>query len=185
MEVLSILADLALERIRMLPPREIDKNKIRIFGSLLLTAVMLVSISLSSYFLIDAFRSGLLFEFYLWIGLGINFITALSIGFIVVQLWGWELNPYIQESVEYLKSELRSVIALLLLSFVPGLHILFLPRVVANARNIFEYASDTPETMRYRTVASNLIAISAFIILIYTLIIGIGLVIAGDTRRVQ
>jgi len=185
MEILSILADIALESTKWLPSREIDKKKIRAYGSLLLSIAMVLGIGLSSFFVIDAFHSGLLFKFYLWIGLGINAITALSVGFIIARLWAWESNAHIQESEEFLKSELRSVIAIFLLSLVPGLHILFLPRVIANASNIFEYAGNTPETMRYGKVASNLIAISAFVILTYTLMIGICLIIAGDTRRVR
>ncbi len=183
MDIFSVLADIVFEGIKWLPSREIDKKKIRLYGSLLLSIAMVVGIGLSSYFVIDSFYKGLLFKSYFLVGLGINAITSVSVVFALTQLWTREINPHIKESEEFLKSEIRSVINFLLLSLIPGLHVIFLPRAIANANNIFEYAGNSPETMQYRKVAGNLIAISAFIILIYTLMIGLCLIITGDTRR--
>ena len=183
MEFRSILADFALEGSRWVPSHEIDKKLMRVYGSILLTMAMIFAIGFSCYFLIDSFRDGLLLEFYLWFGLGINALTALSSGLMIARLWAWESNAHIKETEEFLKSELRSVIAILLLAIIPGLHILLLPRVIANASTIFEYAGNTPETMRCGRAASNLIAISVFVMMTYTLFFGLGLMIAGDTRR--
>jgi hypothetical protein len=183
MEFISILAEMMLESVRMLPSREIDEKKLRVYCSILLTIAMILGVGLSSYFLIDSFRAGLLLKFYLWVGLGINALTALSVGLIIPQLWIWKADTYIQESEELLRSELHSLIDLFLFSLIPGFHIIFLPRVVDKAKRLIECAGHTPETRRYGKIAGNLITISALLILTYTLIFGIGLIIAGDTRR--
>ena len=163
--------------------REIDKRKIRTFGFLLLSIVLILGVGLSSYFLIDSFRSGLLFKLYLWIGLGINAITAISITIIIIRLWTWESNTHFQENEDFFESEFHSLVAIFLLALIPGLHILFLPRVIANAKNIFEYAANSSQNMRYYKAANNLIAVSVLIFMIYTLAIGLFLIVAGDTRK--
>jgi hypothetical protein len=182
MEFLSFLLDIAREGFKWLPSSEINQKEIRIFGSLLLSFSLVIGIGLSSYFLIDSFQKGLLLKQFLWIGLGINAVTALSVGFIIPHLWIKESKAYTQENEEILKAELDSVIALFLLSLLPGLHILFLPRVIAQASNILEQAGSTSQTTRYKKIACNVITISVIMMMLYTLLIGLIIIIVGDTR---
>lgn len=184
MEIFSILADVIFESIKWLPSREVDKKKTRLYGSLLLSVAMAIGVGISSYFVIDSFYNGLLFKSYFWIGIVVNAITAVSVGLIIIQLWTWGVNPHVYESENFIKSEIHSLINFLILSLIPGFHVIFLPRVISNASHIFEYADSSSESQQYRKVASNIIAISALIILIYTIVIGLYLVIAGDTRRI-
>lgn len=109
MEVFSILAEVIFESIKWLPSREIDKKKIRLYGSLLLSLAMVAGIGLSSYFVIDSFYKGLLFKSYFWLGIGINAITAVSAGLVIIQLWTWGVNPHVYESENFIKSEIYSL----------------------------------------------------------------------------
>jgi hypothetical protein len=154
-----------------------------VYASMLFSIAMILGVGLSSYFLIDSYQSGLLFKSYFLAGLGINAITSISVAIVLYQLWSWKTDTHIQESGEFLQSELRSLIDVFLLSLIPGLHIIFLPRVVDQAKRLITRFDHISATNRYAKIAGNLLAISMFSILIYALIFGIALVIAGDTRK--
>jgi hypothetical protein len=183
MEYLSIIAEMMLENIKVLPSRKIDEKVMRIYGSIFFSITMILGIGLSSYYLIDSFRSGLLFLPYLLAGLEINAITALSAGFIIFQLRTWRTDIHIQESEEFIKSELRSLIEFFLISLIPGFHIIFLPRAVARAKSLMNSVDLIPEPDRYKKIIYNLIAVAAFLIMIYAQLLALALIIAGDTRR--
>ncbi|MFZ6031597.1 MAG: hypothetical protein ACOYYS_28130 [Chloroflexota bacterium] len=185
MEFLSILADMALESVTQLPSQPVDEKKMRVLSSLLLTIGMVSGVGLSGYFLVDSFRSGLLLAVYFWIGITVDLITAFSMGVILIKLWDWKSNVNVQENEEFLASDLRSVIALSILSLIPGLHILLAPLTVAKAKSLLDFVGHAPGMQPYRKVAGNLILIVTLLLMMYTVIIGLILIIAGDVRRVQ
>jgi len=183
MEFITIFAEMLLDNIKILPPREIDKKEMRVYGSMLFSIAMILGVGLSSYFLIDSFQAGLLFKSYLLVGLGINAITSVSVVIILYQLWNWKTDTHIQESEGFLQSELRSLIDIFLLSLIPGLHIILLPRVVAQAKNLIARFDHISTINRYVKIAGNLLSISMLAIMTYALIFGMVMIIAGDTRK--